>query len=374
MKLKSLLLSSVVALGLCAGQAHAEKFRAATWNPAGSANDKFLTDFANLARDASKGAIDFEVFPGGVLMPAQGTLEGMQKGVADIANITAAYIPSKMPVDFVTANLSFVADDQMALAFAKTEVTFFNPQMQEELKKLHVVFATGFTIGIYNLICGFEAHDLADFQGKKVRTSSDAQAGFINEIGGVPVNAPASEIYTGMQRGTIDCTAGSPLFLTDFAKLAEVAKSDYLIPLGSNANGGYYFNQDFWKNRTPDERKLLLHALSESTAREMIEWGGNIDKAWQAAKDHNVELVKPTDADLATLAAYKKEFISNLAKESMEKSGIDDPTDLINQMTAAMDKWKKLLDGVDRSNVEQVSNLLNKEIFDKIDVNTYGLN
>lgn len=375
MKKTKMLLGTALAmtLGLTGLSASAETFRLATWNGANSANDKFLNDFANVANEASGGSLEFEVYPGGALLPAKGTLEGLQQGVAQLANITAAYIPSKMPVDFVIADMSFVADDQLALAFAKTEVSFFNEQMQEELKGLDLVFATGFSIGIYNFICGFEADSIDDFEGRKIRTSSDAQVGFVNAIGGVAVSAPGNEIYTGIQRGTLDCTAGTPLFLTDFFKLSEVAKSVYQIPLGSNANGGYYMNKDFWADRTADERRIILDSLADATARSMVAWAGNIDHAWEVSTEAGVALNAPEEAGLSALEEYTGGFMSGLASGAMESRGIADPTPLIDDVNASIAKWKGLLDGIDRSDADAVAALLKQEIFDKVDVNSYGL-
>ncbi|WP_161555762.1 TRAP transporter substrate-binding protein DctP [Mangrovicoccus ximenensis] len=362
--------AAIAAAGL---PASAETFRAATWNAAGSPNDTFLTDVATQVREASGGSIDFEIFPGGMLLPADGTLPGLASGVAQLANITAAYIPSDMPVNNVIADLSFVADDQMALAFTSTELNFFDPMLQAEVDELDLVFATGFTIGIYSLICGFEADSIDDFQGRKIRTSSSAQVGFTEAVGGVTVAVPGPEIYTGIQRKSLDCAMGTPLFLTDFFKLSEVAKSVYLLPLGSNANGGYYFNRDFWTDRSPEERRILLNALSRATARSMIDWAGNTEKAFEAAAAAGVALNQPEAAGTETLAAYAEQFLEGLPEATREKRGIEDAQPLIDNFTATFEKWKGLLAEVDRTDLDAVTALLDREIFGKVDVETYGL-
>lgn len=374
MKLKSLLKTAVAAaIGLTSLSASAETYRASTWNAANSMNDQFLTDFTNQVKKASNGKITFEIYTGGALLPADGTLPGLSSGVAHIANITTGYIPSEFPVNNVVADLSFLADDQMALAFAATEVNFFNPQLRREWQSKGVVFATGFTIGIYNFICSKPVNSLSDLAGKKIRTSSSAQNDFIKTIGGAPLTTPAPEIYTGLQLGVIDCTTGSPEFLTDFFKLAEVAKSVYLLPLGSNANGGYYFNKDFWAARTPDERRMLLTALSRATAKSMIDSAASIKKAWDKARAANIKLVEPEDAAKQKLATFNKQFLDTLPSASVTKRKIADPTELVNQMVASIDKWKKLLSGIDTNDVEAVTALLDREIFAKVDVSTYGL-
>ncbi|APZ55239.1 C4-dicarboxylate TRAP transporter substrate-binding protein [Salipiger abyssi] len=374
MKLRTIL-AATAAIGLGAGAlpAAAETFRAATWNVSGSPNDVFLNDFADQVREATGGEIDFEIFPGGVLLPADGTLPGIASGVAQLANITAAYIPSDMPVDAVTADLSFAADDQLALAFAKTEVGFFNEQMQKEIRGHDLVFVTSFSIGIYYPICSFDLSSVDDLDGRKVRTSSATQIEFATQYGAVPVSVPASEIYTGIQRGSLDCAFGDALFLTDYFKLNEVAQSVYRLPLGSNATGGYYMNEDFWAERTPEERRAMFKALSRATARSMIGYQAKVDQAWEAAEAAGVALNEPSEADMAALAEFNEAFIAKLAQSEMDKRGIDDPTQLIDDMVAAMDKWKGLLEEVDTTDLDAVTALLDQEIFDRIDVETYGL-
>ena len=369
------LLTATTALALAAAlPAGAETFRAATWNAAGSPNDVFLNDVAREVSEATDGAVEFEVFPGGALLPADGTLPGLAAGVAQLANITATYIPSDMPVDAVAADLSFAAKDQLALAFAKTEVTFFNEQMQQEIRDHDVVFVTSFSIGIYYPICSFDLTSMEGLDGRRVRTSSSVQIDFATQYGGVPVTVPASEIYTGIQRGSLDCTFGDPLFLTDYFKLNEVADSVYRLPLGSNANGGYYVNGDFWQDRSPEERRAILDAMSRNTAKSMIEYQEKVTAAWEAAEAAGVTLNEPTEEDTAALESFTDDFIANLAEVEMESRGIDDPSALIEQMVASMEKWERLLSEVDATDVDAVTTLLDREIFDKIDVETYGVN
>lgn len=42
-------------------------------------------------------------------------------------------------------------------------------------------------------------------------------------------------------------------------------------------------------------------------------------------------------------------------------------------MVSLVDKWKSLLAPVDRSNVDEATALLDREIFDKIDIGAYGM-
>lgn len=119
MELKPMLKALSVGLCLAGTAAQAETFRAATFNAANSPNASFLQDFADYVKAGTNDEIEFELFTGGSLLPGEGTLVGLQRDVAQIANINASQIPSDMPYDNVISDLGFIGDDQMALAFAK---------------------------------------------------------------------------------------------------------------------------------------------------------------------------------------------------------------------------------------------------------------
>ncbi|SFA62358.1 TRAP-type C4-dicarboxylate transport system, substrate-binding protein [Paracoccus halophilus] len=366
----------IMAAGLClsGAGARAETFRAATFNAANSPVAAFIDDFAADVAERTGGEIEFELFAGGSLLPGEGTLVGLQRDVAQLANINASQIPSDMPYDNVISDLGFIGDDQMALAFATTELRFFNEQAQQEIQRNNLVFASGNTIGIWNIICREPISSLAELKGKKIRGTGGAQIAFIEHIGGTVVSVPPTEIYTGLQRGSLDCTAGSPEFLTVFWRLSEIAKSVYLLPLGSLPTGGYYFSESFWQDRSVDERRAMLGALSRSTAKSLIEWSDLIDEAFETARQENIALTEPTPEDMATLTSFSDDFVENLAQAEITKRNIDDPTPLIEDMVRLVDKWKGLLAGIDTSDVDAVTALLDQEIYGKIDVETYGMN
>lgn len=374
MTIKPMLKIIAAGLFLTGHAAQAETFRAATFNAANSPVGAFLDDFAADIVERTNGTIEFELFAGGSLLPGEGTLVGLQRSVAQLANINASQIPSDMPYDNVISDLGFIGDDQMALAFATMELRFFNAQAQQEIQRNKLVFASGNTIGIWNIICRDPVSSLAQLKGKKIRGTGGAQIAFIEHIGGTVVSVPPTEIYTGLQRGSLDCTAGSPEFLTVFWRLSEIAKSVYLLPLGSLPTGGYYFSKSFWQDRSIEERQAILSALSRSTAKSLIEWSVLIDDAFETARQKDIALNEPSLEDLAVLASFSDEFVRTLAQTEMDKRKIEDPTPLIDEMVRLVEKWKGLLGSIDASDIDAVTALLDQEIYGKIDVETYGMN
>ena len=361
-------------IGLAAGTASAQTFRGSIYGTQAGPTGLWMQDFAKTVDAATGGKIKFEMFYGGSLLPPDGHPKGIGTGIVQMGQITATYHQAEFPYTNVINDMSFVADDLFALAFAYTEAKIFNQQLIDELKDKNVVFGTAFTIGIYNYICAQPGYTkIEDFKGKKIRAISFPQVEFVKLIGAVPVNVVAPELYTGLQRGSIDCTGGSPEFLTTFFKLNEVAKSIYKIPLGSVANDGFYFNKQWWQQRSVDERRTLVtKVFPPTTARMMMTINAAIDDAWKVSKDKGIAINEPEPAGMAKLKAFSDQYVTDMPKIAKEKRNID-AEPLIKDMVGRIDRWKKLLAGVDRKDEKALTALLEREIFNKIDVATYGM-
>ena len=102
--------------------------------------------------------------------------------------------------------------------------------------------------------------DLADLQGRKIRTAGPSETEFTRAIGMVPATIMPSEIYTALQQGVIDgnWVADAPHF---FNKGYEVTK--YIYDVGS---GGFTFyvmvNQQALDALTEADRKAVMAELS----------------------------------------------------------------------------------------------------------------
>jgi TRAP-type C4-dicarboxylate transport system substrate-binding protein len=371
------LLAGALALsfGLAAGAGHAQTFRGSTYNGAQSPVGLAMADMAKEIDAATNGKVKFEMFYGGAVLPPDGHLKGTGTGVVQVGQITATYHQAEFPYTNVINDLSFVADDIFALAFAYTEAKIFNRQLLDELKDKNIVFGTAFTIGIYNYICaGAGYNKIEDFKGKKIRAASFPQVEFVKSIGAVPVSVVAPELYTGLQRGSVDCTGGSPEFLTAFFKLNEVAKSIYKIPLGSVANDGYYFHKSWWQQRSVDERRAMItKAFPRVTARMMMNINSVIDDAWKVSRDKGIAIVEPEAAAMARLKAFSDQYVADMPKIAKEKRNVE-AEPLIKDFVARLNRWKTLLASVDKKNEAALIAVLEREIFGKIDVNTYGMN
>ncbi|MFC1885879.1 C4-dicarboxylate TRAP transporter substrate-binding protein [Thermodesulfobacteriota bacterium] len=330
-------------------------------------------NFAKSLKKASNGEVNFEVHVGGVLLPAKETLQGVGRGVAALGEITAAYIPADLPVNNVLGDLGFTATDSFVSAFTLTDVRINNAKITEEWNKHNIVYGGTFSTSTYHFQTMKPIRRLADAKGLKIRASVGAQVEFLKSIGAVPVSVPGSDIYSGLERGSIDGTllANDALF---GLKTVEVVKFVTMLPMGAFYDGATWgFNKDFWGKLSNKNRRIVLDELAKTVVRTQMALASDDTKAVAESNRRKIEWIKPA-ADLTeALNVFMKNFIATLPAKSMKKRKIPDPSDLIQDYLATEAKWKKLLKGVDRNDEAALIAIVKREIFDKVDEKTYGI-
>ena len=189
----------------------------------------------------------------------------------------------------------------------------------------------------------------------------------------MPVSVPFSEVYTGLQRGSIDCAMSDPTALVSGFKLAEVAKFVTQLPMGTHTSGAtYVLNPSWWSGLEPAQQKMLFEQFALAIARMEVDYEGKVSENISGAKDMDVSFVTPGPELQAELATFNTEYVSTLADVSMESRGVEDPSELIAAYLEAEARWKERLAGIDRTDADALSKFLADEIFDKINWETYG--
>lgn len=375
MKRMTYLLASAALATFSATASSADNYTAAsTWNDAHAITANQFTNFAAHLAEATSGEINFEVFHSASLLPPKSTLGGLGDGLGAYVHITGAYLPADLPLDNVLNDLSIVASDPIAAGIAITEVKMLHPKMQAEYAKHGVVMGSGYSTSEYIFICKDPVHSLAELQGKKIRTGGTVQVRLVEKLGAVPVSVPATEMYTGLQRGSVDCALGDPSFLTTSFKLQEVAGGALNLRIGTHTSGGNYFNAKFWKGLTPEQRRTVLNELGRSVAELEVDWKARGAAALEEASGNGVEIITPNEEMTAFVSAFRADVIDTLSKSAMEARGVDDPSDLIASYLEAEAKWVTLLAGIDATDPAAVTKLVQDELYSKIDENAYGLN
>lgn len=334
------------------------------------------TNFAERVKERTNGEVTFDVFLGGVLLGGNASLTGTADGVAQVAYHAGTYTPAALPVTNVLSEMAFLSENFYALAAAKTIMGFTHPLMLQEYKDRGTVWGGGYGTPIYYLICNQPISSVADLQGKRLRMPGGIWDRWASAMGAVSVNVPSSEIYTGLDRGTLDCGV-NPLDSLLSRSYWDVAKYVPMVPLGSYYSGPMWaYNIEFWQSLTDEQRAVLLEEAGAAFVRSAILYLENTEEAQRiGASEHGMNFQDPDAELMEAHQRFVEEDAAGLIDLAQSQYGLteEQAVDLIDTFQALVAEWEEKLDGVDWKDQETLTALFVEEIYKKVDPSTHGM-
>ena len=373
MKLQSFKGVAAALLTAAAGAVHAIDLNASIWFPDSQPLAKVgYIEWAKNVAKVSGGDIKINVFTGTSLLPVNAHLSGLRDGIAHITYHAGTYTPSDLPEDNVLAILAIGLKDPIVTTFAVADFYMNDPAMQALWKRQGIVFLGAYASVPYNLICRRQLEKLADLKGLKVRTPGSVHAEWARSVGAVPVNVPSSEMFTGLDKGQLDCVAMGANELKT-RSLWDVAKFVNMANLGPYFAGWQWaMHGPTWKKLNDKQRRVLLQTISDSTVDTELAYIQSGQEALSESAQHKVKVSEPA-ADLAgSISSFAAQARSMALKEGTERFKLADPAGLIGRFEATVQKWQRLVDGVDRKDAAALKNLLRTQVYDKVDTAKYG--
>ncbi|WP_339764470.1 C4-dicarboxylate TRAP transporter substrate-binding protein [uncultured Hoeflea sp.] len=331
------------------------------------------TALTKTLEEKSGGAITMQVYTGDSVLPPGAHLSGLRDGIVDMTYHAGTYTPSELPADNVLAALGISFNDSMVLTAAVADFYLNDEQMQDMFRKQGVVFLGSYASPSYALMCTTPVVSLSDIAGKKIRMPSPVHAAWASSVQAAAVNVPSSEMFTGLEKGQLDCAANSPNDLKT-RSLWDVAKEVTLLDLGQYFAGWQYaMNKPAWAALSEDERQLLVDSISDNLVVMMDAFENSVDQAIAESREHGVTIHQPGDDLKNSLSQFIKSDVTPLAVDVAARVNASDPDALIERFETTHQKWQTLLADVDRSDIEALQKIFRDQIFSKIDVSTYGL-
>lgn len=331
------------------------------------------TEWLPRLEEASGGTIRGKLFSSSSLLGPAAHLFGIRDGVAQVGFVAGTYTPKDLPEDNTLAQLSFNLSDPFAAAFALTEANFVIPELVGQWKKFDIVYLGGYSTPTYNMICKDRVTSLDALRGLRVRAPGAAYSDWLESVGAVPVNVPTSEMYSGLDRGTLDCTV-VPADEVVSRSLNEVANSVTMVDLGVYASGAKYaVNGAFWRDLSDEQRRAFVDTIPLGIIDELQFYVGQVESAIASAGDLGITAHEPEADLLQSVKKYRTSVRDQAVTVGKDQFGLADAEGLISKFEAIYSKWEGLLEGVDRNDDEALLALLKAEIFDKVDPASYGL-
>ena len=371
-------LAGLFFIGFCAAAASpatAEEITASIWFPDTYplVADGYMA-LAETLKEKSGGDLTMKVYTGDSVLPPGAHLSGLRDGIVDMTYHAGTYTPSDLPADNVLAALGISLNDSMVLTAAVADFYLNDPEMQEMFRKQGIVFLGSYASPSYALMCTSPVVSLADIAGKKIRMPSPVHAAWAASVGAAAVNVPSSEMFTGLEKGQLDCAANSPNDLKS-RSLWDVAKEVTLLNLGQYFAGWQYaMNKAAWSRLSMEQRQLLVDSISDNLVTLDIAFEQSVADALAEAGDHGVTIHQPGEDLQASLDTFVAKQMEPMALDVAAKLNVEGAGDLIARFKSVYNKWQGLLADVDRSDVGALQKIFHDEIYGKIDVSTYGLN
>jgi TRAP-type mannitol/chloroaromatic compound transport system substrate-binding protein len=160
--------------------------------------------FAKQLKDMSGGKFEVSVHAAGELTPAFGVLDAVQQGSIDICHTAPYYFHGKDETFAIGTAIPFGLNSRQLTAW------FYEGNgmklMREFYAKYNIVNFPGGNTGAQ--MGGWyrkEIKSVKDIKGLKMRIGGFAGR-VLERLGGVPQNIPGGEIYSALEKGTIDAT------------------------------------------------------------------------------------------------------------------------------------------------------------------------
>lgn len=314
-----------------------------TWPPNFPILGEGCNLFAKWVEEMSGGRLKIKVFGGGELVPPLEAFDAVRSGAADIGHGAAYYWAGKAPATQFFASVPFGMNAQQLNAWL---IGGGGMDLWRELyDQFNLVPMIGGNTGVQ--MGGWfnrEINSLDDLKGLKMRMPG-LGGKVLEKAGGAPVLLAGAELYTGLEKGTIDATEWIGPYHDYSMGFYQIAK--YYYSPGWHEPGT---SLEFFINKSkyevlPADLKAILHAaaarlnvwtLAESEAKNSI-------YLTKLIEEENVDIRNFPPEVLTQLREYTKEILEEIvAADPFSKKVYASYLDFRNKAV----KWSELTEKV----------------------------
>ena len=277
--------------------------------------------FAKSVKAMSGGKFEISVHAAGELMPAFGVVDGVQQGSVEAAHTAPYYFFGKNECFALGCAIPFGLNSRQMTAWMYEGNGL--KLMREIYAQYNIVNFPGGNTGAQ--MGGWyrkEIKSLADVKGLKIRIGGFGGK-VIERIGGVPQNIPGGEIYTALEKGTIDA--------------AEWVGPYDDLKLGFNKVAPFYYYPGWWEGGPELDffiNQKAFDALSPENKAIVENAASHAHVVMQARYDAlNPNALKQLVGAGTKLRPFPADVMNAAFKESMA---------LYEELNAKNESWKKI--------------------------------
>ncbi len=235
-------------------------------DPESSATGTFLENWASAVEEASNGAIQIDIFHGGVLGGPTETINLITNNTASMGAGAQCAYPGQFPLTEVVS-LPMIG---MTSAQQASRVMYDLYESSEDLQAEYSAFKVLLVYANCTSPISFSRKEIgskADMAGLNIRANAGPPTGFIEALGASPVNVAMGELYQALENNTVDGVLTDWHGMYSF-KLYEAVNYILDVPVYTNT---FFFlmNWDAY-NSLPDDLKAVIDDYSGWEALDII--------------------------------------------------------------------------------------------------------
>lgn len=270
--------------------------RLAWYMPPGTATAMQGEEVAKNIEQMSNGSIKVTTYPSGSLLSESTMAEGIQNNTVNMGILGMHWWSNVEPaLDWDT--VPFLVDDAGSLLNA------LNGKLGDEVKAIlerHGVTVVGW--GFYGYAKSYvnARHPIqtpADLKGLKMRSEGKLSAAFLKQEGATPIAVDSGEVYTALQRGTLDGAVSgmSSIVSRKWYEVGKYITAIHYVPLVYPIQ----VNLKWWNGLTQTQRDIISKAAAKAAEDNVAEIEQEFKNDIQVAKDHGDQVFEPTGDQLA---------------------------------------------------------------------------
>jgi len=215
----------------------------------------------------ANGRVEITFYPGGSLLTAPQTADGIVQDIADIAFAHIGYTPGRFPV---TESLDLPVGYPSGWVGSHVATDFMKKFKPKEWDNMHVLLVNaGTTAGL--MLHDTKVTKLEDLKGKTLRGAGEV-ASAITALGATARDIPMSEMYDSVSKGVVDGTLVGIETLKTF-KMAEVCKyTAFVWQVGNMYTFYLAMNKAKWDALPNDIKKIFDEVSAEYADKWAVLW------------------------------------------------------------------------------------------------------
>jgi TRAP-type transport system periplasmic protein len=290
-----------------------------SFQPAVGEQSKTLERWQEKIVKETGGRIKFIFYPGATLVSQIEMWDACVSGVADLVH-TGRYKPfGGAELTNELGVVTFGIPDVWKARELKQVIFKKYPTLQNPYNELNIIFDTNHTPA--RILSRLPIRRLDDLKGKLIRAAGKYAAEQLKVLGVSPVTLTPADIYTAIQKGTVDGALGPYEMLVGYT-LVDVAKyyTDNLV-FYTPASRGHMtaFNWKSW-NKLPKDIQEIITASRDWAETELAKaWETDDKKAINGAKSRGGEFNTLPKEDVDRFYRALHQVGLRFAKEADDK-------------------------------------------------------